>query len=269
MGSFSVIVLLFPLLLLVVNGNLNTTGITMVDSNGTTPDVNNTETLPLVTPVLYDSNETTPVYNGTDPLNTTTDPPSTPVPLEYSRSCRQDPPKCCMSYDWSCYRGCYCDAGCLRRGDCCPDFKETCVTGFLNEMTDLPTNGTNITSSGDFNASSPFPIWSLSGSCKSPQPMCCSWYDASCYRGCFCDSSCRSYGDCCPDYESTCSERVVLNLNVRLLVPITASESEIQSALYRGATQLDQALRNRYYWYWWYNNNRYISLRVASIARKP
>ncbi|XP_048866000.1 uncharacterized protein LOC125739681 isoform X1 [Brienomyrus brachyistius] len=262
MGSFSVMALLFPLLLLVVSGSLNTTA--MLDSNGTTPDYNNTKTLPHVTPVLYDSNETTPVYNGTEPFTTT---PSTVTPQGYSMSCRQDPPLCCMSYDWSCYRGCHCDVGCLRRGDCCSDFKETCVTGFLNETTDLPTNGTNITSSGDFNASSQFPIWSLSGSCKSPEPMCCYWYDYNCYRGCFCDNACKNNGDCCPDYESTCSVTVLLNLNVRLLVPTAASEYEIDSALYSGAAQLDQALQSRYS-YWWYYYNFY-GLRVTRIARKP
>ncbi|KAJ8246200.1 hypothetical protein GJAV_G00264820 [Gymnothorax javanicus] len=122
--------------------------------------------------------------------------------ISLSYSCSEDPPACCDGFDSTCYRGCFCDVACLRHYDCCPDFTATCVTGEGNgtsvNMTSPSNNGTIKNAS--------FPLLSYSGKCSEGPALCCDGRNESCYRGCFCDEFCMQFGDCCPDYISTCGE---------------------------------------------------------------
>lgn len=48
--------------------------------------------------------------------------------------------------------------------------------------------------------------------CKNRTGHCCDNKDPDCFTpgGCFCDSSCRAFDDCCPDFEDECVDRKCL-----------------------------------------------------------
>jgi len=48
--------------------------------------------------------------------------------------------------------------------------------------------------------------------CKNRNGHCCDNKDPDCFTpgGCFCDSSCRAFDDCCPDFEDECVDRKCL-----------------------------------------------------------
>lgn len=76
---------------------------------------------------------------------------------------------------------CYCDSSCLSLGDCCADF--TAVCGGSNSQPTPPPD--------------PAPAnGSCAGSCGSSNPT---------PDGCYCDSDCSAFNDCCADYAQTCN----------------------------------------------------------------
>ncbi|XP_035378094.1 uncharacterized protein LOC118240693 [Electrophorus electricus] len=154
---------------------------------------------------------------------------SFPIYLPVSGSCAA-PELCCPLENDSCNNnGCFCDVACLRFHDCCPDFISTCVTG----MSYNTTNTTNNPSS--------FPTY-LPGSCKAAPALCCGGYNLSCFRGCFCDEACVSFGDCCSDYNSTCKGLPdVLIVNVRLRASLDKPE---EAVLYTASQALGEILKN-------------------------
>jgi len=48
--------------------------------------------------------------------------------------------------------------------------------------------------------------------CKNRTGHCCDNKDPDCFTpgGCFCDSSCRAFDDCCPDFEDECVDKKCL-----------------------------------------------------------
>ncbi|XP_062378447.1 uncharacterized protein LOC134067286 [Sardina pilchardus] len=61
----------------------------------------------------------------------------------------------------------------------------------------------------------------FSGNCSSPTPLCCLGTNNSCFRtSCYCDEICVSIGDCCSDYNQTCSSlqpsRVIMKVRGNL-----------------------------------------------------
>ena len=74
--------------------------------------------------------------------------------------------------------GCWCDPHCKTKGDCCPDFAAACPTTTASKPP-KPGGG-------------PGPL-TCQGHCGKQAPS-----------GCWCDPSCKSKGDCCPDFAAAC-----------------------------------------------------------------
>ncbi|CAM4575989.1 unnamed protein product [Leuciscus chuanchicus] len=189
-----------------------------------------------------------------------------------ARSCA-NPDLCCSGHNSSCHRlNCFCDVACLRIGDCCPDFKPTCLT---------VNNSSNGTESNN--------TLTLTGTCSKPS-LCCSGVNYNCFRGCFCDEVCKQFNDCCPDLNSTCNTTtfmtsvtfsidfnttyppfftttaspppkdvlsILTNLDVEVLAEESSTEEERQAALRQVAALLESYLRA-------YNNDIY-SFEVTRI----
>ncbi|XP_039542399.1 proteoglycan 4 [Pimephales promelas] len=157
-----------------------------------------------------------------------------------------DPDLCCSGVNNSCHRlNCFCDVACLRIGDCCPDFKPTCLT--VNNS----SNGTK-----------PNNTLTLTGKCSQPT-LCCSGLNYDCFRGCFCDEVCKQFNDCCPDLNSTCIFNntqtaappvnstapptdvltLLTNLDVEILAEESSTEEERQAALRQVGALVESYLR--------------------------
>ncbi|HMR75370.1 MAG TPA: SpoIID/LytB domain-containing protein [Polyangiaceae bacterium] len=78
---------------------------------------------------------------------------------------------------------CYCDTLCTDNGDCCGDYQNLCGGG---SPPTPPNPSPNPPASGG----------SCVGACNSP--------DAT-SAGCYCDSACLNFGDCCADFTAVCS----------------------------------------------------------------
>ncbi|XP_059379387.1 uncharacterized protein LOC132114988 isoform X1 [Carassius carassius] len=199
----------------------------------------------------------TPVSTRPGVTNATTT-TTTQAPLRGSCA---SPDLCCSGLNNTCHRlNCFCDVSCLRLRDCCPDFKPTCLT--VNNST---------------NPSNTLP---LTGTCSDPT-LCCSGTNNNCFRGCFCDESCKLLNDCCPDYNRTCSFNstttappfnstiappfistaappkalTVLEVKVKMFL----TEEEHHAALLQVGTVLEKLLRE--------NNTDIYSLKVTKIKR--
>ncbi|KAK7145470.1 hypothetical protein R3I93_013258 [Phoxinus phoxinus] len=138
-----------------------------------------------VTGVTSNSSGATAISVTTRPgVTTATTTTTTQTPA--NGSCA-NPNLCCTGFNSYCHRSnCYCDVACLRFGDCCHDFKHTCLA--VNNS----SNGTE-----------PNNTLTLTGTCSEPT-LCCSGVNYDCFRGCFCDQACKQLNDCCPDLNSTC-----------------------------------------------------------------
>jgi hypothetical protein len=80
--------------------------------------------------------------------------------------------------------GCWCDSQCSKYNDCCPDYAQACGGGLNPTPTPAPTATP---------APTPTPGQSCVGHCGGKSP-----------DGCWCDSQCVKYNDCCPDYQQAC-----------------------------------------------------------------
>lgn len=78
--------------------------------------------------------------------------------------------------------GCYCDTDCFSYGDCCPDYASVCGGGGGG------AGGGGAGGSGGGTGSG-----SCVGYCGTQAPA-----------GCYCDTSCVGFNDCCSDYFSAC-----------------------------------------------------------------
>jgi len=120
--------------------------------------------------------------------------------------------------------GCWCDPACKSYGDCCPDYDQQCLTPTATPtltaaQTATPTPTVTVTPGtcqGKCGGKGIGDCW-CDSACKS-YGDCCPDYDQQCQvtktcqgkcggKGigdCWCDPACKSYGDCCPDYDQQC-----------------------------------------------------------------
>jgi len=87
--------------------------------------------------------------------------------------------------------GCFCDTGCFGFGDCCADYTTVCSsgTGGAGGTGGSGTGGAGGTAAGGSGGGAN----SCVGSCGLKAP-----------GGCYCDSGCVGFGDCCPDFATVC-----------------------------------------------------------------
>jgi len=125
------------------------------------------------------------------------------LPCQCDYNC-QNYGNCCSDFETSCSGGdtcaeigcdayydedlpCQCDYQCQNEGNCCSDYETRC--GGSNEAT----------------------LESIPGPAQSPGPAprdTCAEIGCGVYSDdlpCQCDSNCRGYGNCCSDYETSCS----------------------------------------------------------------
>ena len=101
--------------------------------------------------------------------------------------------------------GCFCDAECDRYNDCCKIYINKCENYFSELKKGLKFNHSSsqkkiVSNNGKNNANS------QSGSCCSDlEPF-----------GCFCDSRCLLFGDCCDDYKKCDTAIQSLSLSQRI-----------------------------------------------------
>ncbi len=76
---------------------------------------------------------------------------------------------------------CYCDTACTNAGDCCADYQSVCGGSSPQPTPPQPTP--------------PKTGGSCAGACGSAEATA---------DGCYCDTSCLGFGDCCSDYENVC-----------------------------------------------------------------
>jgi len=88
---------------------------------------------------------------------------------------------------------CYCDNACKQYGDCCSNYDEFCCEDCDPTKAPEPTSTSTSTST----------------TTTKPQPSvrsgCAGYCDAkNSDEGCWCDSLCQGYGDCCSNYDLVC-----------------------------------------------------------------
>ncbi|XP_048047210.1 deleted in malignant brain tumors 1 protein-like isoform X2 [Megalobrama amblycephala] len=81
---------------------------------------------------------------------------------------------------------CSCSRACLFFGDCCHDYENVCLRTTTPTTTTTTTKSTHTQVTADEN--------SCENNCGQRLPLC------------RCDDLCQHYGNCCPDYDSYCSE---------------------------------------------------------------
>ncbi|XP_034743386.1 proteoglycan 4-like [Etheostoma cragini] len=161
--------------------------------------------------------------------------------------CAGPPVLCCSGQNNSCFRQCYCDEACLQIGDCCDDYISTCTqhlppalsstvsstterstTSITTASSDVSTKSASVMSaatatSQDSSSTTSTQLDGLPTSassvlaataqpaapagCAGPPVLCCSGRNDSCFRQCFCDEECLPFRDCCPDNNTTCTQR--------------------------------------------------------------
>ncbi|GEM_PF-3603497 len=98
---------------------------------------------------------------------------------------------------------CHCDSVCEKYGDCCPDYKAVCGKEKTECEKDKDCKVACIMA--------PCPeAKCVKGKCvigDSAEKTCKGYCGMQAPAGCYCDSSCEQYGDCCDDYKKACKEK--------------------------------------------------------------
>ncbi len=124
-------------------------------------------------------------------VNPTPTPEPTPTPTPDPN----DPNSCVGNCGNKAPGGCWCDSSCAQYGDCCADKAQACdgvqpTPTPTPNPTPTPTPTPNPTPTPTPDPTDPN---SCVGNCGKKAP-----------GGCWCDSSCQSYGDCCSDKQQVC-----------------------------------------------------------------
>ena len=123
---------------------------------------------PAPNPAKPGGNPANPGGNPANPGGNPANPGGGPGPLTCQGHCGNKAPS-----------GCWCDAQCKTKGDCCPDFAAACPAMAAPKA---PNKG----------GGGPGPL-TCQGHCGKQAPS-----------GCWCDPFCKTKGDCCPDFGAAC-----------------------------------------------------------------
>lgn len=108
---------------------------------------------------------------------------------DYAKQCAHG--ATCANYGCGTFKplhACQCDAECHQHNNCCSDFKESCNAAHPGHPGPDANANFGRSFSGEGNSCARIGC----GSYKSGEP-------------CQCNAGCRKHGNCCPDYEATCS----------------------------------------------------------------
>jgi Somatomedin B domain len=97
--------------------------------------------------------------------------------------------------------GCWCDSSCVDAGDCCPDYVEQCEDTRFSEVCFNGEDADGLYDCDD-------PLCADDAACHVPAPAasCEGTCGLQAADGCWCDSGCMEYGDCCDDYGAVCED---------------------------------------------------------------
>ena len=126
--------------------------------------------------------------------------------------------------------GCFCEPSCVKYGDCCIDYKIYCQSY-------TPSSTTTTTKTTARTTTTRFSISKTTTTSYSSGPYCagrCGTYALKYYNGkkCYCDSTCISKGDCCPDacqYCSSCATTTTYSTTTTFWQSCYDSDSSVQA----------------------------------------